>query len=115
PPRKGDEQHLHQPGPVRAAGGGLPGGVGPQGLRETAELCTRKAHYACEQLTRIHGVSLRFARPFFKEFVLQVPGDAEGLLARLLESGYHAGLALGRWYPALADCISVAVTEKRTR
>jgi hypothetical protein len=26
-------------------------------------------------LTAIAGVSLRFARPFFKEFVLQVPGD----------------------------------------
>src|SRR5439155_9800000 len=89
--------------------------LGPQGLKETAELCTRKAHYACEQITRIPGVSLRFGRAFFKEFVLQVPGDAEGLLAQLLEAGYHAGLPLGRWYPALANCISVAVTEKRTR
>src|SRR5204862_3643456 len=56
--------------------------LGPQGLKETAELCTRKAHFACEQLTRIPGVSLRFARPFFKEFVLQVPGDTTGLVAR---------------------------------
>jgi glycine dehydrogenase subunit 1 len=38
-----------------------------------------------------------------------------GLLARLLEDGYHAGLHLGRWYPELADSFTVAVTEKRSR
>ena len=38
-----------------------------------------------------------------------------GLLARLLDAGYHAGLPLGRWYPELGSCVSVAVTEKRTR
>jgi len=41
--------------------------------------------------------------------------DAAGLLARLRDDGYHAGLALGRWYPQLASCLTVAVTEKRTR
>jgi glycine dehydrogenase subunit 1 len=89
--------------------------LGPQGLHETAELCTRKAHYAAEQLSQLPGVKVRFRRPFFKEFVLQVNGDVPGLLARLLKAGYHAGLALGRWYPALGNCLSLAVTEKRTR
>jgi glycine dehydrogenase subunit 1 len=89
--------------------------LGPQGLRETAELCTRKAHYAAEQLARLEGVRLRFDRPFFKEFTLSIPGKAPDLLARLLEAGYHAGLHLGRWFPAFNDCVSVAVTEKRTR
>ncbi len=46
--------------------------LGPQGLRETAELCTRKAHYAAEMLTQIPGVHLRFTQPFFKEFTVQV-------------------------------------------
>jgi glycine dehydrogenase subunit 1 len=89
--------------------------LGPQGLKETAELCTRKAHYAAEQLTRLAGISLRFKRPFFKEFTLALPGDGPALLARLLQAGYHAGLDLGRWYPNLRNCISLAVTEKRTR
>jgi glycine dehydrogenase subunit 1 len=89
--------------------------LGPQGLKETAELCTRKAHYAAERLTQHPGVRLRFDRPFFKEFTLQVRGDVPALLGRLLEAGYHAGLHLGRWYPDLNDCLSVAVTEKRTR
>src|SRR5438270_564560 len=49
--------------------------LGPQGLKETAELCTRKAHYAAEQLTKIAGARLRFDRPFFKEFTVSVPGQ----------------------------------------
>jgi glycine dehydrogenase subunit 1 len=89
--------------------------LGPQGLRETAELCTRKAHYAAQELARVPGVRLRFDRPFFREFAIQVRGDAPKLLSRLLAAGYHAGLHLGRWYPALADTISIAVTERRTR
>jgi glycine dehydrogenase subunit 1 len=89
--------------------------LGPEGLQATAELCVRKAHYAAEQLTSIPGVSLRYATPFVKEFTLKVPGDPMALLAKLRHAGYHAGLALGRWYPGLADCITVAVTEKRTK
>src|SRR5919201_2245666 len=89
--------------------------LGPQGLKETAELCTRKAHYAAAQLARVPGVALRFDRPFFKEFTLRVPGPVPALLAQLLGAGYHAGLSLGRWYPGLEDCLSIAVTEKRTR
>jgi glycine dehydrogenase subunit 1 len=89
--------------------------LGPQGLKETASLCVRKAHYLAEQLQQIPGVSLRFSRPFFKEFTIQLPGGVPGMLTRLLQQGYHAGLHLGRWYPALENCLSLAVTEKRTR
>jgi glycine dehydrogenase subunit 1 len=89
--------------------------LGPAGLKETAELCLRKAHYAAEQLTRVAGVQLRFRRPFFKEFTLRARALVPDLLARLLEHGYHGGLHLGRWYSQLGDCLSVAVTEKRTR
>src|SRR5262249_24528495 len=89
--------------------------LGPQGLRETANLCLQKAHYLADELVKVPGVKLRFAKPFFKEFTMQVPGDAAKLLAKLLDAGYHGGLHLGQWYPALANCISIAVTEKRTR
>jgi glycine dehydrogenase subunit 1 len=89
--------------------------LGPQGLKETAELCLHKAHYAAERLMQIKGVSLAFRRPFFKEFTLRVPGSVTDLLRRLFDDGYHAGLALGRWYRELSSCVSVAVTEKRTR
>ncbi len=89
--------------------------LGPQGLRETAELCARKSQYAAEQLTKLPGVRLAFDRPFFKEFTLRVPGDASRLLAGLADDGYLAGLDLGRFDPTMAGCVSVAVTEKRTK
>jgi glycine dehydrogenase subunit 1 len=89
--------------------------LGPQGLKETASLCLRKAHYLAKQLQQIPGVNLRFRRPFFKEFTIQLPGGVPGMLTRLLQQGYHASLHLGRWYPSLGNCLSLAVTEKRTR
>ncbi len=88
--------------------------LGPLGLRETAELCLRKAHYLADELKKA-GVALPFARPFFKEFTINAPGNATATLEKLLKGGYHAGLPLGRWYPGLKNAISVAVTEKRTR
>jgi glycine dehydrogenase subunit 1 len=89
--------------------------LGPQGLKETATLCLRKAHYLAEQLQKIPGVAPRFQRPFFKEFTIKLPGGVPGMLSRLLQKGYHAGLHLGRWYPSLGNCLSLAVTEKRTK
>jgi glycine dehydrogenase subunit 1 len=90
--------------------------LGPQGLKETAELCLQKAHYAARELAQVPGIKLRFpGKPFFKEFTIEVPTAPEPLLAKLLQRGYHAGLPLGRWYPALSSCIAVAVTEKRTK
>jgi glycine dehydrogenase subunit 1 len=89
--------------------------LGPQGLKETAELCLRKARYAAEQLTAIPGVTLKFAASYFKEFTLSVPGDANALLAKLRVQGWFAGLPVGRWYPQFTNCISVAITEQRTK
>ena len=89
--------------------------LGPQGLKETAELCARKAAYAADQLGQLAGIRLRFKRPFFKEFTLAVPGDIRAQLSELIEAGYHAGIPLGRWYKDLTDCVSLAVTERRTR
>jgi glycine dehydrogenase subunit 1 len=89
--------------------------LGPQGLRETAELCTRKAHYAAEQLSSIGGIHMRFDRPFFKEFTIQIRDLIPPLLERMVDAGFHAGLHLGRWYSQFADCVTVAVTEKRTK
>jgi glycine dehydrogenase subunit 1 len=89
--------------------------LGPQGLKETAALCLRKAHYTASQLSKVPGVSIRFHRPFFKEFAVTVEGEVTAGLHRLLQAGYHAGLPLGKWYPHLDQCIGVAVTEKRTK
>jgi len=90
--------------------------MGPQGLKETAELCVRKAHYAKERLTANTRLSLAFDRPTFKEFVVRDRDSRVGeLIAQATDAGYLAGIPLGQWYPHLDDCLLVCVTEKRTR
>ena len=89
--------------------------MGPSGLREAAELSTRKAHYAAEVLGAVDGLELAFEGPFFKEFVVRSRKDPVVVLAEVGRRGYHGGIALGRWYPEMQDGILVAVTEKRTK
>lgn len=89
--------------------------MGPTGLRQAAELSTRKAHYAAERLGGIDGLSLAFDGPFFKEFVVRSSKDPARVLAEVGRLGFHGGIALGRWSPEWADLILVAVTEKRTK
>ena len=93
--------------------------LGPRGLRQVAEVSTRRAHLAAEKMKAIPGLSLAFPYlQFFKEFVLKVD-PATGKTARqVLEAvnaqGFHGGLALDRWFPKMTDALMVAVTEKRT-
>jgi glycine dehydrogenase subunit 1 len=89
--------------------------LGKQGLRRVGELSTAKAHYAAEQLTKIPGVSLRFAQPFFKEFVLRLPKAPATVVARLAKRRILPGVPLKTYDKTLADCLLVAVTEQRTR
>jgi glycine dehydrogenase subunit 1 len=90
--------------------------LGPQGLRETADLCLQKARYALDQLTSDARFESAFDGCIFKEFVVRDTDDRVAeLLAAARESGYLAGIPLGRWYPDLNDCFLAAVTEKRTR
>ncbi|GIX02999.1 MAG: putative glycine dehydrogenase (decarboxylating) subunit 1 [Planctomycetaceae bacterium] len=95
---------------------------GPQGMREVAQLCCRKAHYAAQRLQEVAGVSLMFAAPFFKEFCIRLPGDLEHVLQQLRQAGCDVGPSLQR-FPCPAGmsvqdyqqgCL-VAVTEARTR
>ncbi len=89
--------------------------LGKQGLARVGELSAAKAHYAAERLTTIPGVSLRFPQPFFKEFALKLPKSPERVAARLARERILAGVPLKTFDRTLADCLLVAVTEKRTR
>ena len=90
--------------------------LGPQGLRETAELCLQKSHYAAERLCEGDRFELAFDRPTFKEFVVRDrEGQVDRLVADAVDAGLLAGIPLGKWYPDLAACFLVTVTERRTK
>jgi len=89
--------------------------VGKQGIHEIASQCFQKAHYAAKEIGKLKGYSVRFAAPFFKEFVVRTTGDVNDILARCRQHGILGGVELGRFDSALKDCFLVAVTEKRTK
>jgi glycine dehydrogenase subunit 1 len=82
--------------------------MGPEGLREVAELSASKAHYLADRL-QASGFRLRYPdAPFLWEFAVELP-DVEKANEALLESGIVGGLDLGD------GAMLVAVTEKRTK
>jgi glycine dehydrogenase subunit 1 len=57
------------------------------------------------------GIAPAFSGPTFNEFVVRLPRPAEEVVAALAPGGLVPGLALGRVFPGLADCLLVTVTE----
>jgi len=89
--------------------------LGKNGLRQVAELCYHKAHYAAEKIGQIKGYSLCFDAPFFHEFALCCPKPVAQINAHLLEHGFLGGYDLGQDYPGLKNYMLLAVTEMNTK
>jgi glycine dehydrogenase subunit 1 len=85
--------------------------MGRQGLRDVAELCYHKAHYAAEQIDALEHYTLWHRGPFFHEFVVACPRPIAEINDRLLEYDILGGYDLGQDYPALTDHMLIAVTE----
>lgn len=87
--------------------------LGPEGLAELGRRCAAKASYAAGRLTEIPGVDPLFpGAPFFKEFALRLPTQAEEVRDALIEQGFLAGVPLA---DADGRGLLVAVTERRTK
>jgi len=89
--------------------------LGKTGMRQVAELCYHKAHYAAQRLGQIKNMGLCFSEPFFHEFALCVDRPAAEVNAHLLEHGILGGYDLGQDYPSLKDHLLIAVTEMNTK
>ena len=86
--------------------------LGKHGLKQVAELCYHKAHYAAQQIAEVKGFQVLTAQPFFNEFVVKCPKPVEEINADLLEYGILGGYDLGEAFgPAMANYMLVAVTE----
>lgn len=78
--------------------------MGPQGLRQVAELCWNRSHMAAEKIAAIPGFSVPalsnepgYSSIFFKEFLVRTPIHAEELISTIRENtGIEAGLPLSR-------------------
>ena len=90
--------------------------LGRCGMRQVAELCYHKAHYAWQRIGELDGFSVADDGPFFKEFVLRCPCPVKEINDYLLEDwGIIGGYDLGRDYAHLKDHMLLCATEMNTR
>ena len=90
--------------------------MGKSGLRDVAESCYHKAHYAAEQINAIPGYEVMWEEDkFFHEFVVKSPMPAAELNAILLAEGVVGGYDLKREYPELKNSSLYAFTEMNSR
>ena len=89
--------------------------MGKQGLRQVAELCWHKAHYAAAQIAALHDYQIITRPPFFHEFALRCPRPVAEMNAALRERGIIGGHDLGAEDPRLRDCMLLAFTELNSR
>ena len=92
--------------------------MGPQGIRETAVTCHRRAVDLQQRLLQIDGVEEFFTGPFFHEFALRLPIPAVQVVEAMMAEGVLPGLVLSDFSDGNLDHaehgLLVAVTEKRT-
>jgi len=92
--------------------------MGPQGIRETALTCHRRAVELQQRLLQIDGVEEFFTGPFFHEFALRLPIPAVQVVEAMMAEGVLPGLVLSDFSDGNLDHaehgLLVAVTEKRT-
>ncbi len=86
--------------------------LGKRGLRQVAELCYHKAHYAADAIGKLKGYSLAFQQPFFKEFVVRCPTAPQQINEALFKERIIGGLDLSHM---IDNSMLLCVTEVNTK
>ena len=88
--------------------------MGGTGLRNAAALNLARSRELASAVANVANVRVKFASPFFNEFVADVGRPAGEVLTALRAREILGGLDLGRFYPELASCILMTATELTT-
>ena len=86
--------------------------MGKHGLRQVAELCYHKAHYAASKIGQLPGYSLPIEGPFFQEFVVRCPASPTEVNQKLMERNILGGLDVSG---QVANGMLLCVTEMNSR
>tara|TARA_B100001079_G_scaffold236269_1_gene218630 strand:+ start:1163 stop:2515 length:1353 start_codon:yes stop_codon:yes gene_type:complete len=86
--------------------------MGKRGLRQVAELCYHKAHYAAAQIAGLPRFSLPIDKPFFEEFVVQCPTSPTEINKKLMERNILGGLDISEQVP---NGMLICVTEMNSQ
>jgi glycine dehydrogenase subunit 1 len=88
--------------------------MGKTGLRDAAALNLARSRELASAVANVDGVRLKFAAPFFNEFVADVGRPAAEALGALRERNILGGIDLAPFYPELRTCILMTATELTT-
>jgi glycine dehydrogenase subunit 1 len=88
--------------------------LGKTGLRNVAALNLERSRELATAVANVGGATLKFVAPFFNELVVDVHRPAAAVVGQLQERGILGGVALGRFYSELENCILMAATELTT-
>jgi glycine dehydrogenase subunit 1 len=89
--------------------------MGKEGIKEVAEQCIKKSHYAYNELIKSGKCKPVFNKPFFKEFTVETLVDSDKVKDELLQAGILGGYSLEKDYPQLKNSLLFCVTEKRSK
>lgn len=89
--------------------------LGKDGLRQVAEICYQRAHYAAQRINSLKRFSVDLSQPFFNEFIVAMPKSTEAVNQYLLSNGIFGGVDISGNYPQLPAHMLVAVTEMNSR
>jgi glycine dehydrogenase subunit 1 len=93
--------------------------LGPQGMRELAEIIIQKSQYAMKRLSEIGGiVAPVFESPHFEEFTVRFEGTKKavrGVNKSLLKYGIQGGKDITKEFPELGKTALYCVTEVHTQ
>ncbi len=89
--------------------------LGKEGLKEVANLCVQKSHYAYKELLKTGKFTEVFTAPFFKEFVIKSEEGVDSLNDKLIKDKIIGGYSIEKDYSDISNGWLVAVTEKRSK
>lgn len=88
---------------------------GKEGIKKLALTNYQRACYLQKRMSELTLLSPFANLPFFNEFVIKCNMPAEQVQEHFRRYGIEPGLALGRFFPELSDCLLVAVTETKNK
>jgi len=85
--------------------------MGPDGLRQVAEVGFKRAHALAERLSALPGWEMAFPdRQFLNEFPIRVP-KGPAVIRKLARKGILGGLDVHRWFRELKGVVTFTCTE----
>jgi len=85
--------------------------MGPDGMRQIAEVSFKRAHALAERLSALPGWEMAFPeRPFLNEFPMRVP-RGPAVIRKLARKGILGGLDMHRWFRELKGVLTFTCTE----